>query len=78
MGGTRSGKLCDLVLQMWNWCIQKQLTVYSEHLLGRLNANANYEPRHRSNGSNWRRFLLQVTSTEHLVRIKWSILAREA
>jgi hypothetical protein len=54
MGGTHSQKLSDLALQLWNWCIQRSITVHAEHVPGRLNVTADYESKHFNDSSNWK------------------------
>ena len=53
MGGTHSRKLCDLALEMWEWCIERRLTVHAEHLLGKFNVTADFESRHPNDSSDW-------------------------
>lgn len=42
-GGTHSMQLCNLALQIWEWCIQKGITLQAEHLPGNLNRVADTE-----------------------------------
>ena len=37
--GTHSTQLCNLVLQIWEWCIQKGIMLQAEHLLGNVVAD---------------------------------------
>ena len=37
MGDAPSRDLCQLTLGMWNWCIDHQITISAEHLLGSQN-----------------------------------------
>ena len=53
MGGTHSRKLCDLALEMWEWCIERRLTVHAEHLPGKFNVIADFESRHPNDSSEW-------------------------
>jgi len=36
-GGTHSTQLSNLALEIWKWCLQRQLTIQAEHLPGHLN-----------------------------------------
>ena len=36
-GGTHSTQLSNLALEVWEWCLQRQLTIQAEHLPGSLN-----------------------------------------
>ena len=36
-GGLQSEHLCQLALQVWNWCLSRSLTISAEHLPGSLN-----------------------------------------
>ena len=36
-GGTHSTQLSNLALEVWKWCLQRQLTIQAEHLPGSLN-----------------------------------------
>ena len=46
-GGTHSTKLYQLALDLWSWCIDRNITVHAEHLPGKLNVIADYESRHQ-------------------------------
>lgn len=52
-GGTRSAKLCNLALELWNWCLDRDVTVHAEHLPGRLNVIADFESRNVNDSSDW-------------------------
>ena len=50
-GGTRSLQLCQLALQLWDWCFENQIMVTAEHLPGKdniiadaLSRSAEHEP----------------------------------
>ena len=49
-GGTHSMQLCDLALQIWEWCIQRGITLQAEHLL---NIVADMESRTAKDRCNW-------------------------
>lgn len=53
MGGTHSRKLCDLALEMWEWCINRALSLHAEHLPGKYNVVADFESRHQNDCSDW-------------------------
>ena len=54
MGGTRSQALCHLVIELWEWCLDRQIILHAEHLPGSLNFRADFESRHHSDSSDWR------------------------
>ena len=54
MGGTHSLQLCKLVVEFWDWCMKRQITIHAEHLPGKLNVLADYESRHLSDFSDWK------------------------
>ena len=45
MGGLHSKDLCQLALQVWDWCLARNLTISAEHLPGSLNQLADKESR---------------------------------
>ena len=53
-GGTRSSKLFNLVVQIWTWCLERQVTVHAEHIPGLLNVEADLESRRKIESSDWR------------------------
>ena len=54
MGGTHSIRLSDLAVEIWDWCIQRNVTIHAEHLPGVENVRADWESRHLSDSSDWR------------------------
>ena len=50
---THSTVLCDLVLEIWKWCLQSQITLQAEHLLGQLNVVADLESRSLKDWWDW-------------------------
>ena len=54
MGGTRSQVLCHLAIELWEWCLDRQITLHAEPLPGSLNFRADFESRHHINSSDWR------------------------
>ena len=53
MGGLHSKNLCQLALQVWDWCLSRNLTISAEHLPGSLNQLADKESRTDSDSSEW-------------------------
>ena len=53
MGGLHSKNLCHLALQVWDWCLTRNLTISAEHLPGSLNHLADKESRMDSDSSEW-------------------------
>ena len=53
LGGTRSYALCQLAISIWNWCIQKGITIHADHLPGRLNVRADFASRNWNDNSDW-------------------------
>lgn len=45
IGGTHSKLLCQLALALWEWCIQRNLFIVAEHLLGWQNVLGDHESR---------------------------------
>ena len=54
MGGTHSPLLSRLAVEIWNWCIERNLTIHAEHHPGIENVRADWESRHRTDSSDWR------------------------
>ena len=52
-GGVHSRELCQIAINMWNWCLDRDLTISAEHLPGIQNATANFESRNKKNPSEW-------------------------
>lgn len=53
LGGTRSYALCQLAISIWNWCLQKGITVHADHLPGQLNVRADFASRNWNDYSDW-------------------------
>ena len=51
MGGLHSKNLCQLALQVWDWCLSRNLTILAEHLSGSQNQLADKESRTDSDSS---------------------------
>jgi len=54
LGGTRSRKLNKVALEMWEWCLSRNIWVKAEHLPGKLNLWADWESRHVQDPSDWK------------------------
>ena len=65
MGGTHSTNLCQLALKMWNWCLDRQMTISAEHLPGSQNQLADSESRMKSDSSEW---ALDVSTFQKLMK----------
>ena len=53
MGGSHSVRLSDLAVEIWNWCICRNITIHAEHLPGLENVRADWESRHLTDSSDW-------------------------
>ena len=53
MGGLHSKDLCQLALQVWDWCLSRNLTISEEHLPGSMNRLVDKESRTESDSSEW-------------------------
>ena len=54
MGGTKSRVLASLSRDLWQWCLQRQITVSAAHIPGILNVNADRESRSHLDSSDWK------------------------
>jgi hypothetical protein len=52
-GGTRSLPLMELATQLWKWCLQRGITIQSNHISGIDNTIADYESRRPFRKNNW-------------------------
>ena len=41
------------MILLWEWCIERRLTVHAEHLPGKFNVTADFKSRHPNNSSDW-------------------------
>ena len=48
-GGTTSARLCDLALELWDFCIQRNISISAVHLPGIKNSRADYLSRLENN-----------------------------
>lgn len=53
IGGTRSLKLNNIALQIWEWCVQNSVWIKAEYLPGVMNTIADWESRNQSDTSSW-------------------------
>ena len=51
MGGTHSRTLSNLACEMWQWCLERNLTVHAEHIPGSSNVRADRESRTPATGN---------------------------
>ena len=51
MGGTHSTVLSDLAVQVWNWCIKRNIHIHVEHLPKVENIRADWESCHMKDAS---------------------------
>jgi hypothetical protein len=54
MGNTTSEQLIQVTKEMWNYCLQRKITLTAEYLPGVLNKQADYQSRTYVDGSNWK------------------------
>ena len=54
MGGPSFSPLCQLAIDIWNWCLARQITLHAEYLPGTENTRADWESRHHHDSSNWK------------------------
>ena len=52
-GGTHSKALSDLALEIWDWCIHRQISLHAEHVPGVVNVIADAESRKAVEPSDW-------------------------
>ena len=53
MGGTKSYPLCQLALLIWNWCLERKITLHADHIPGQMNTRADFASRHWHDSSDW-------------------------
>ena len=54
MGGTRSPSLTRVACEMWDWCLQRGVTLSGSHLLGLNNQTADRESREVQTSAEWK------------------------
>jgi len=53
MGSTSLTPLCQLAIQVWDWCLVRHITLRAEYLPGVQNTTADWESRHHQDSSDW-------------------------
>lgn len=53
MGGTRSPILLKISREIWEYCLQRGITLTAEYIPGVLNEIADWESRHTESSNNW-------------------------
>jgi len=53
LGGTHSQALCQLVLTIWDWCVQRDVFLVAEHLPGKDNITADRKSRLTKDRCDW-------------------------
>ena len=53
MGGTYSVSLCNLAVQIWKRCLERNMFIHAKHLPGKLNVRADWHSQHTQDCSNW-------------------------
>ena len=54
MGGTHSQVLMDLTAQIWEWSMDRDMTLTAEYLPGKMNVRADHESRLKGDSSEWK------------------------
>ena len=52
-GGICSRQLCQLAINVWNWCLERNIMLLAEHLPGKLNQIADIESRTVRDRCDW-------------------------
>lgn len=52
-GGTHSRNLSDLSIQVWEWCLSREIAIQAEHIPDRENQEADSESRKGTDSSDW-------------------------
>ena len=66
MGGTRSPALLSIAQELWEYALNKQITLTAEYLPGELNPEADWESRHFRDSSNWKLNPTVFQALDHL------------
>lgn len=53
MGGTHSAHLCNLAVEVWKWCLDREIVIHSKHLPGSENIRADWNSQHVADSSDW-------------------------
>lgn len=54
MGGTRSELCSRLALDLWDWCLERNIFLRADFIPGKQNVVADWESRHHRDSSNWK------------------------
>ena len=54
MGGAKQGVLDKHARTLWEWCLSKKITLWAEHIPGRLNVIADAESRAKPDAADWK------------------------
>ena len=52
--GRYSRSLSSLAVQIWEWCIERKITIHAEHLPVKQNVRADWESHHMKDSSDWK------------------------
>ena len=53
MGGSKSPVLNNLAIELWEWCIHRNIWISAVHIAGKLNVNADFKSRSFSDKHEW-------------------------
>ena len=55
MGGTHSVALCNLAMQIWKWCLERNIFIHvrAKHLPGKLNVRADWHSQYTQDCNDW-------------------------
>ena len=53
-GVTHSRALSDLALDLWEWCMERKITIHAEHIPGKVSKEADAESRQTLDSSDWK------------------------
>jgi len=67
MGSPSLSPLCRLSLEIWNWCLARQITIHAEYLPGSENTTADWESRHHQDNSSWHLCPVVFDALHHLL-----------
>ena len=66
MGSPTRSQLCRLALEIWEWCLLRQISPHAEYLAGKDNVLADWESRYHDN-SDWQLLPSVVEAVHHLL-----------
>ena len=53
MGGTRSPIVVDLTRTVWQWCLERKISLVAQHIPGKVNFRADFLSRHLRDRTDW-------------------------